>query len=328
MTVGKEQYLYGTNEFVPVYDVRDTIVPISDVMAVFKHPMAKVQMTDGRKFDYIVSRKISVPVNKENIIKYGILDAKYADIIPDEIVLEISPDKSFLSKPEIFFLDLLSNYQWDRPINMLSMGGDIDVGQKSYLMYEGFSYKFVPIKNRMSSTDIGFADPDDLYRKMTGVFKWDALKRDDYYVDYQNFYTFCGVMSQRGMFINAAEEMIKAGRDDKAVEMLDKCMESVPEYNFPLDMTYLGFSNEYMVLRIISMYYDLGETEKAHSIAGRFADELMVSAEFFMGYYDYASDAFDSVCNYLGNLAAIAEDAGDNELSDSISERLKKMFEL
>ncbi len=328
LTVGKEQYLYGTNEFVPVYDVRDTVVPISDVMAVFKHPMAKVQMTDGRKFDYIVSRKISVPVNKENIIKYGILDAKYADIIPDEIVLEISPDKSFLSKPEIFFLDLLSNYQWDRPINMLSMGGDIDVGQKSYLMYEGFSYKFVPIKNRMSSTDIGFADPDDLYRKMTGVFKWDALKRNDYYVDYQNFYTFCGVMSQRGMFINAAEEMIKAGRDDKAVEMLDKCMESVPEYNFPLDMTYLGFSNEYMVLRIISMYYDLGETEKAHSIAGRFADELMVSAEFFMGYYDYASDVFDSVCNYLGNLAAIAEDAGDNELSDSISERLKKMFEL
>ncbi len=328
LTVGQEQYLYGTNEFVPIYDARDTIIPISDVMTVFKHPMAKVQMTDGRKFDYIMSRKISVPVNKENILKYGILDEKYADMIPEEIVLTMSPDKSFISKQELFFLDLLSNYQWDRPINMLTMGGDIDVGQKSFLMYEGFSYKFVPIKNKMSSASVGFADPDDLYHKMTEVFSWDALKRDDYFVDYQNLYTFCGVMSQRNLFVSAAGEMMKAGRNDRALEMLDKCMEVVPEYNFPLDMTFLGFSNEYMVLKIISMYYDLGQAAKARDIASRFADELLVSANFFMRYYDYASDYFESVCNYLGNLAVIVEGGGDKDLADSITSRLETMFEI
>ena len=49
-----------------------------------------------------------MPVNKENVIKYGSLDKKYEAQIPDSIVLNISKDKDFLSKPELFMLDLLS----------------------------------------------------------------------------------------------------------------------------------------------------------------------------------------------------------------------------
>ena len=326
LSVKQEQYLYGTNEFIPIYDTRDTIIPIADVMRVFRHPQAKVELTDGRKFDYLMSRKISVPVNKENVIKYGILDKKYADIIPDEIVLTISKGKNYLSKPEIFFLDLLSNYNWDRPINMLSMGGDIDVGQKSYLMYEGFSYKFVPVMNKMSNSNIGFADPDDLYHKMTEVFKWDALQRTDYFVDYQNFYTFCGVMSQRNLFVNVAREMQKAGYNDKAVEMLDKCMKVVPESNFPLDITYMGFSNEYLVLKIISMYFELGQHQKAVGIAGRMADELLASAKFFAAHYDYASDSLESVYNYIATLASILDEEGEKELAKDITGRWEALL--
>ena len=95
-------------------------------------------LTNNKEVDYIISRRFSIPVNKENILKYGILDAKYADQIPDQIVLTIPKDKNYLTKPEIFMLDLLSGYQWDRPINLLSMGGDINIGIKDYLMYEGF----------------------------------------------------------------------------------------------------------------------------------------------------------------------------------------------
>ena len=68
LTVGLEQYLYGTNEFIYIYDTRDAVIPISTVMDVFKHPEAKVPLSSGRKVDYIMSRRISVPVNKENVI--------------------------------------------------------------------------------------------------------------------------------------------------------------------------------------------------------------------------------------------------------------------
>ena len=93
-------------------------------------------------------------------------------------------------------LDLLSNYQWDRPVNVLSMGGDLNIGIKEYLEYQGFSYKLVPIKNKTTSTVAGFVEPDRLYELMTDKFRWNAVKADNYFIDYQNYYTFLGVLQE------------------------------------------------------------------------------------------------------------------------------------
>ena len=327
LTVGPKQYLYGTNEYVYIYDSRNSAILLSDVMRVFKHPEAKIPLTSGRQVDYIMSRQLVVPVNKENVIKYGILDEKYEDQIPEYIVLTIPEDKDYLTKPEIFMLDLLSTYQWDRPINLLSMGGDINIGLKEYLMYDGFSYRFVPIRNKMKSTAIGFADPEDLYNKMKNVYTWDALKRTDYFVDYQNFYTFCGVLSQRQLFVNVAKEMLKINDKERAVEMLDMCQECVPEVNFPLDITYLGFINEYMVVDMIETYYDAGAPEKALELAERFADQLFDSLYFFLQYYDFAKREFESCYNNLQYLADLTEHHGDKEFADGINSRFEALME-
>ena len=327
VTVGPKQYLYGTNEYIYIYDTRDSAILLSDVMRVFKHPDAKIPLTSGRQVDYIMSRKLVLPVNRENVIKYGILDEKYEDQIPEYIVLTIPADKDYLTKPELFMLDLLSNYQWDRPINLLSMGGDINIGIKEYLMYDGFSYRFVPIRNKMKSTAIGFADPEDLYNKMKNVYSWDALKRTDYFVDYQNFYTFCGVLSQRLLFVNVAKEMLKIGDKERAVEMLDMCQECVPEANFPLDITYMGFSNEYMVADMIETYYLADEPDKALELAERFSDQLFDSLYFFLQYYDFAKREFESCYNNLQYIAELAEHHGHKELSDSINGRFESLME-
>ena len=328
LTVGPKQYLYGTNEFIYIYDTRDTAFLLSDVMRIFKHPEAKLPLTGGKMVDYIMSRKFIIPVNKENVLKYGILDEKYADMIPDQITLTIPKDKSYLTKPELFMLDLLSNYQWDRPINLLSMGGDINIGMKDYLMYEGFSYKFVPIKNRMKSTEIGFADPEDLYNKMKNVFSWDALKRTDYFVDYQNYYTFCGVLSQRQIFVNVAKEMLKIGDSARAVEMLDMCQEAVPAEIYPLDMTYLGFSNEYMVIDMIETYYNAGADDKALDLSRRLADELFVSTEFFLEYYDLTKREFENCYQCLSYIADLAEHYDQKEFAAEVRDRFNALLDI
>ena len=325
LSVGPHQYLYGTNEYVYIYDTRDTPILLSDVMRVFRHPEAKLPLQSGRTVDYIMSRKLILPVNKENVIKYGILDEKYADMIPDQIVLTIPKNKDYLTKPEIFMLDLLSNYQWDRPISLLSMGGDINVGQKDYLMYDGFSYRFVPIKNRMKSTDIGFSDPYELYDRIKNVYTWDALKRTDYFVDYQNFYTFCGVLSQRQLFLNAAWELLEVGDTQKAIELLDMCQECVPEENFPLDLTYLGFSNEYRVVGMAEAYYAAGAPEKAEELIRKIVDQLFVSLQFFNEFGSYSSNELERVCSSLEFAMQAAAEGGSKELAEEI---LKKFEEV
>ncbi len=328
LQIGPMQYLYGTNEFTYIYDTRDTIIPLADVIRVFRHPDAKLTLEGGKTADYIMSRRFSIPVNRENVIKYGILDEKYADIIPEEIVLTIPAGKNYLTKPEIFVLDLLSSYEWDRPLNLLSMGGDINVGLKEYLMYEGFSYKFVPIKNRMKSTEIGFADPEDLYYKMKNVFKWDALKRPGYYVDYQNYYTFCGVLSQRQIFVNVAKELLKIGDTERAAEMIDMCQECVPEENYPLDLSYLGFTNEYMIIEMIETYYICEENEKALDLAKRLGEKLMVSAGFFLDNYDVAKKDFDTCYNCIAFLIDVADLYGDTAFATDLRDRFNAMLEI
>jgi tetratricopeptide (TPR) repeat protein len=325
LSVGPHQYLYGTNEYVYIYDTRDTPILLSDVMRVFRHPEAKLPLQSGRTVDYIMSRKLILPVNKENVIKYGILDEKYADMIPDQIVLTIPKNKDYLTKPEIFMLDLLSNYQWDRPISLLSMGGDINVGQKDYLMYDGFSYRFVPIKNKMKSTDIGFSDPYELYDRIKNVYTWDALKRTDYFVDYQNFYTFCGVLSQRQLFLNAAWELLEVGDTQKAIELLDMCQECVPEENFPLDLTYLGFSNEYMVIGMAEAYYAAGAPEKAEELIRKIVDQLFVSLQFFNEFGNYSSNELERVCSSLEFAMQAAAEGGSKELAEEILKNFEEV---
>ncbi len=326
LSVPHEQYIYGTNEYIPISDSRNTVMDIRDVMSLFKNPKIKASMSSGRRVDYLASRQISVPVNKENVIKYGILDEKYAEEIPDSIILTISPDKDYISKPELFLLDFLSNYEWDRPLNVLSMGGDLNIGIKEYLEYQGFSYKFVPIKNKTTSTEVGFSDTDRLYHLMTEVYSWDALRADDYFIDYQNQYTFLGVLSIRGMFVNCANAFLKAGENERALEMLDMCSEIMADY--PIESIPLGFtSNDYMVIDMISDYYKLGEADKARDLAIDFGEELLIAANFYADFYEWAVDDFELVANYIYFLADELSNNDDTEIADALTSSFMEIID-
>ena len=325
LSVGPEQYLYGTNEYIPIVDSRGQAMPIADVMTLFRHPQVKVPLGSGRKVDYIASRKIVVPVNKENVLRHGILSEQYADMIPDSLVLEISKDKDYLTKPELFLLDFLNNYEWDRPLHVLNMGGDLNVGIKSYLMYVGYSYKFVPIPNKISSSDIGRVDTEELYEKMSRSYSWDALGREDYFVDYQNLYTHLGVMSGRGLFLQCANAFLREGQRDRAVEMLDKGLAVTKPY--PLESIPVGLStNDYMVISMVEAYYKAGEAEKARALAADMGEALQHSARFYFSFYDYAKDEFELCGSYLYFLADVLKEGGDKELSENLTAGLKKML--
>ena len=327
LSIGKREYMQGENEYVLFYDTRDTVLPLADVMKVFRHPDAKIPLTSGRYVNYLASRKFSIPVNKENVIKYGILDERFADMIPSEIILEVPEDKNGVTKPELFFLDLLSTYEWDRPLNFLSAGGDIQIGIRDYLMFDGFTYRFIPIKNRTNRHENGFTDVHELYSKMTSVYSWESLKRNDWYVDYQNLYTFAAVMSQREIFASVALELIEAGEDEKAIEMLDMCQEVIPEANFPLDLVLYGFNNEQNAIMMVEAYYLAGAAQKASDLSTRLTDSILDSAAFFLNHYEYGKRYFDTCYNILAYVSALADEYGDSALATSIRDRFNNQFQ-
>ena len=326
LTVGPEQYLYGTNEYIPIYDQRGRVMSIADVMTLFKHPQVKVQMSSGRRYDYIASRKISVPVNKENALASGIVPPAMAGRIADTIVLEIPANKDFLTKPELFVLDFLSNYQWDRPFNVLSNGGDINIGIKDYLMSDGFSAKLVPFKNRPSSSSFGLVDPDELWHYMTEVYSFDALKAPGWFVDYQNCYTFLAVMGIRSLHVNCASSFLGCGQPERALAMLDQSEAAM--VNFPVCSIPIGFSgNDYMVVKTVDLYYKLGHGEKGRELAVKYADEVLAAAAFYLEFYAFAEDEFELCGNYIYYLSDVLEQGGEKELGKQIEKRFSDLVE-
>ena len=324
LSVGQAQYLYGTNEYIPIYDQRGKVMSIADVMKLFRHPQVKVQMSSGRKYDYIASRKISVPVNKANALASGIVSEAMADRMLDTLILEIPASKEFLTKPELFVLDFLSNYQWDRPLNMLSYGGDLNIGIKDYLLCDGFSSKLVPYKNKPSTSNYGIVDPDELYHYMTQVYSFDALKAPGWFVDYQNCYTFLAVMGIRNLHVNCATAFLANGQKERALEMLDQSEETM--VNFPICSIPLGFSgNDYMVVKTVELYYKLGQPEKGRDLAVRYADEVLSSAAFYLEFYAFAQDEFELCGNYIYFLSDVLKAAGDKELSSTVESRFSDM---
>jgi hypothetical protein len=325
LSVPQVQYLYGTNEYVPIVDNRGGEMMIEDVMAVFRHPQLKVSLSSGRKVDYIPSRKIVVPVNKENVLKYGILPAEYKDEIPETITLTIPKGKDYLTKPELFMLDLLSGYDWSRPINMLNQGGDINIGIKDYLFYEGFSYKMVPVRNKVSSLNPGKVDLDGLYYKFKNVYRFDALASDGWFVDYQNYYTHLGVMSVRQLFATAAKSMARSGYTAEAIELLDKGMEATRQ--LPLETIPIGFvANDYMVIDIISQYYKYGQKEKADELAQRLSAEMLESALFYYDFYEWSKDDFETTLQYLYYLEDEVKKGGNAELAAYLDASIKEIL--
>ena len=324
LSIGQEQYLYGTNEWIPIEDKRGQALLLSDCVTVFKHPDAKLVYQDGRKTDYWISRKMIIPVNKENCLKSGIVSEKFAEQIPDSIVIEIPKSKNFLSKPELFLLDFLSTYQWDRPLNMLNQGGDLNIGLRDYLMYEGFSYKFIPIKNKPQSLEVGLVDTDDLYDKITDKFCFDAVSREDYCVDYQNTYTFLGVMSLRNMFVSAANAFIAAGENDRAEQMLDKCQQVLKPKEYPYDNSILGWgSNALFPIEMVKDYYALGKPEKAKALASELTNELTESIRFYLDFYPMCKSDFEYNCNLIYYMTNdVIRKAGDKDFADEIEKTL------
>ncbi|MBR1522459.1 MAG: DUF2723 domain-containing protein [Bacteroidales bacterium] len=337
LSIGQRQYLYGTNEYVFIDEEYDTPRYLSDVMADFRNPRHKLRMQDGSALDYIGCRKLIIPVNRENCLASGIVPASMADEIPSEIILTISPDKNYVSKPELFLLDFLSTYEWDRPVNMLSLGGDLNIGIKDYLMYDGFSSHLTPIRNTIKNTDAGKVDALELYRKMKEDYTWDAVSSTGWFVDYQNLYTFIGVISQRQLYLTVANALIDAREYDKALEIMELCGRNFPEENFPLESICIGFAgNDYMVAQMVENFYYLAgavsrdedamrSLVEARRLSAEMGNALLDSIAFYLGWGRYTKSELETATSVYLYIADVCKTYGDTEISESMEAALDSL---
>lgn len=317
--IDRIQYLYGTNDFPYVANLIDRPILASEAIAIFKNP--KFRLSDG-KTDFIPAKKLLIKVNKENVRKYKIVPEEDMDRVEDYVELNIDADR--IGKVDLIILDILANYEWDRPIYYVVPNADVHLGLDQWTQYNGFCYKFVPIPTG-NSRDKEYIDLDLMYDRIMNVYALESLAKENVFYDYQNIYTFAAVVPMRDFFTVIAEDLLERGDVEKAVNVLDRCVEVLPPTNFPYNISWLRSVNEYALLRMVDCYFRCGEKEKALAVADRFMEESIKAVCYFAQDFRGAplsNKAAEDNFNYISYLIQTIDSAGLPDEAAAFQDRL------
>ncbi len=221
-----------------------------------KNTQIQLDPDSGQWVHTFPSKVIRIPVDKEAVLKNGIVAAKDADKIVSEIFINLK--SNVLYKNRMMMLDIIANNNWERPIYFSggSFGDDDYLWMKDYLQLEGVVYKLVPIKtaiDKRNPFDMGRIDADKMY-DIVMAWEWGNSGSPDIYHDTE---TRKNGITYRSNLARLAEALMNEDKNDKAEKILDLAMEKMPVKYFE----YYSLLEPY-----IMGYYELGKTEKARAI--------------------------------------------------------------
>ena len=153
------------------------------------------------------------------------------------------------------------------------------------------AYQIVPMQTKNA---VKAVNADKMFDNVMNKFKWGGVDKPGIYLD-ENVMRMCKSY-RMVLFGKLAATLIHEGKNDKALQVLDKCMEVLPPENVPLD---------YSALSIGEYYYTLGQKEKGHNILKAIGDDSMRNLNW---YFRLNPKQFASVADDLNtNLYVLQE---------------------
>ena len=294
--------------------IANSYAPIDAVMKFVLSDDKNTKLGYGDEMiDYIPTTKILIPVNKQKIIDLGFIPEEDHDRIVDNVKFTLG--KQYLLKAQWLILQMLSENDWERPIYFAtSIGNENYMGLTNYFRLEGFAYRLVPIKvEGKQQGEIGEINTDILYENVMKKFTWGNLSEPGYNVDHYLERTI-SVMNIRELFHRLARTLIEENKKDKALEVLDKIVEILPDNNIPFD---------YSILPIIEDYYILGEFEKGNAIAFVVLENYSQELTYFDNFKGTKKSEIErdqTIAVYvLQQLYAYATEYEQNELTNKVA---------
>ncbi len=307
ITWDRSEYVEGQNEYVPIRpELRQSI----DEM--YAQAQTALQNGNPEAMNELKKQFGENPYELKNILKYWVRSDKEAlRVLPtDSIVMKIDKEavrrsgmkipealgdsipeymtillrdangnpKRALYKSELMMLEMLSNANWERPLYMaLTVGSENHLGMGNHFVQEGLAYRFTPFDT--DKTDSRF-DTDKMYDNLMTKFKFGGIDKKGIYID-ENIMRMC--YTHRRIFSQLAEQLIKEGKKEKALAVLDYAQKMIPAYNVPYDWANGAF-------QMAESYYLLGRQQKGEDIVKALADK---SVEYITWYLSMSDDKFN-----------------------------------
>lgn len=219
---------------------------------------------------YTAYKNIYITVDKDAAIANGILKEEDRARAVDTIKWTIN--SQMLYKADLAVLDMLANYEWDRPIYFASLAGmQANSGLKPFMQSEGMTYKLTPVKHG-GNGGTNSAKMYELMMDSENGFKWGNMKGKGVYVDYYTMRMVYGIRVQMMFLVN---DLISQGEKEKAIQILDKVFEEMPIENnqVPADD---------ICVRLCASYYQAGAKEKGDALAKQLAELELGEVKYYL----------------------------------------------
>ncbi len=268
----------------------------------------------------IPTDSIVMKLDKEAIKRSGML---VPDSIPEYMHISLK-GKRVLYKSELMMLEMLANTNWERPLYMaITVGSNNHLNLTNNFLQEGLAYRITPFDNAKLGRTI---DSEKMYDNLMHKFKFGGIDNPDIYLD-ETVLRMCD--THRRLFVQLASQLIREGKKDKALEVLNYCEKVIPSTTVRHD--YIYSSSKEMA----DDYKALGEIQKAEEILDQLANNsveyaswyLSLDDDRFTGSYEECMRHFyilDDVCKALAALDGKQTD----ELSETAAHYAKKFDQL
>ncbi len=268
-----EFYRFGNNDAIYFQErTKDTML-IKNWMRWIESDKAgtKGELQNGSKVNTFPSKHIRIPVDKEAVLKNGIVKPEDADLIVPYIDIHLKGNVLF--KNRLLMLDIIANNNWERPIYFTggSFGDDDYLWMKDYLQLDGVTYKLVPIRTKINPKnpfDMGRIDSDLMYKNVTS---WDWGNGNDPNI-YHDPETRKNAITYRSNLARLVETLINENKKVKAKEILDLGMEKMP----------IEYYEYYTLLEpYVNGYYEVGDKQKARALWTKIAEKYQEKLTYF-----------------------------------------------
>ncbi|MBQ4818715.1 DUF2723 domain-containing protein [Aquimarina sp. MMG016] len=288
-------YRFGNNDAIYYKPVTNDTMLIKNWMRWIEtdDPRTKGDLQSGKKVNTFPTKHVRIPVDKEAVLRNGIVPEKDADLIVPYIDIHFKGDLLF--KNRLLMLDIIANNNWERPIYFTggSFGDDDYLWMKDYLQLDGVTYKLVPIRTKIDKRnpfDMGRIDTDVMYNNVKS-WDWGNSESPDIYHDPE---TRKNAITYRSNLARLVEALINEDKKEKAKEILDLGVEKMP----------IEYYEYYTLLEpYVSGYYEVGEKEKARELWNKIAKKYQEQLTYFgslelKDQYNYAEEIVTNVERY------------------------------
>ncbi|MCB0479892.1 MAG: DUF2723 domain-containing protein [Flavobacteriales bacterium] len=322
-TIPEPKYRQGTRDYIPVIDrnQKKEYVDVKRVVEFFTNESNMAMVGRDKKMNFSPTKLYSLSVDTNKVRENGsVTSEKFGAVLPE---LKWTIGKNFLLKKDIMMLDLIANFNWDIPIYFaITTGNDAYIGLQGYFQLEGLAYRLVPFEGKSEDGQTGYVNSEIMYNNLMNKFEYGNVRGDGVFVDH-NILRMC--MNLRNNFARCAEALIREGKNDKAIEVLDKCMFEIPHQNVPYN---------YFVLPVAEQYYRLGEKEKASEIVSTMRETYVGELDYYFSlksdYYAQISQDAQQAISILYRMNLLTQEYDANsEIAATIKEdfdRLESSF--